>query len=468
MNNVKIGISEFELVRPGTYTTSASIETVLNLFSEPLLRSYNHQFLPALAQSWQVLDGGRRWIFSLRPNTYFHDHTLFTSVDFLDRIEMAKQQLDEHGMPNPYPRYLERINFRVVDRLTLEAFSDEPNGDIADFLSEILVRKADKNGIYSVGTGAYRFEDYNPRRLLKLKRLDSNTNKFQQYAYDNIQFRVVENSQERYELLKNGDLDFAMNLDYMEEYPSVNGISLCKSVSKTSIIGLLNGTIPPFNDPIARQAINHAVDVKRFIREYLHDNALPAASVVSPYHCGYESSLVPPRYDPDEAMRLFAKVDMPDKLMIRVPAQQPSEGSLLGQFIAEELKKIGIDADVDVNTNRAQYARDIGAKNIGHIAIMDSSPQSTFRVLSDKISCVDKGIWWQGINDMQAYTLIHEANREPDPAIRKIKYARVIRYLNQNPHWLYLYHPIIISASRTDVQNIEQLHSGILRFPCVW
>ena len=468
MNNVKIGIPEFELIRPGTYTTSSCTETVLNLFSEPLLRSYNDRFMPALAQSWQVLDGGRRWIFSLRPNTYFHDHSLFTSVDFLDRIEIAKQQLDEHGMPNPYPRYLQQLKFRVVDRLTLEACSEEPTGDLADFLSEILIRKTDKNGIYAVGTGIYRFEDYNPKRLLKLKRIDTGANKFQQYAYDNIHFRVVENSRERYELLKSGDLDFVMDLNYAEEYPDDENITWHKTVSKTSIIGLLNGTMPPFNDPIARQAINLAVDVKRFIQEYLHGSAIPAASVVSPFHCGYESSLVPPRYDPDEASRLFAQVDMPDKLLIRVPSEQPSEGPLIGQFLAEELKKIGIDAEIDVSTNRAQYARDLGNKNIGHIAIMDSSPQSTFRVLSDKISCVDKGIWWQGIEDMQAYELIHAANIEPDPAIREIKYARVVRYLNQNPHWLYLYHPVITSASRADVLNIQQLHSGILRFPCVW
>ena len=32
---------------------------------------------PALAESWEELDGGRRWIFKLRPNAYFHDDPCF-------------------------------------------------------------------------------------------------------------------------------------------------------------------------------------------------------------------------------------------------------------------------------------------------------------------------------------------------------------------------------------------------------
>ena len=35
------------------------------------------EILPALAESWEELDGGRRWIFKLRPNAYFHDDPSF-------------------------------------------------------------------------------------------------------------------------------------------------------------------------------------------------------------------------------------------------------------------------------------------------------------------------------------------------------------------------------------------------------
>ncbi len=468
MNNIKAGIPEFVFVRPGTYTTSASSETILNLISEPLVRSYYGQFLPALAQSWQVLDGGRRWIFSLRPNIVFHDHSVFTSMDFIDRIGMAYQQLDEFEMPNPYPHYLRRVHFRIVDRLTLEVYSDEPTGDIADFLSEILIRKPDKNGIFSIGTGLYRFEDYNPRRLLKLRRVDTNTNKFQQYIYDNINFKIIEDPHDRLEQLVNGDLDYVMNIDPADVSRLDDRIVWHKTISTTSIIGLLNGTRAPFNDPLARKAINYAIDVEKFIKEYLHGNAIPAASVVSPWHCGYESTLTPHEYDPVKAKELFSRVAMPDELSINVPSDQPAEGPLIGDYIADQLGRIGISAKVTVHKNREKYAQQLGAKNIGHIAVMDSSPLSTFRVLFDKISSVEKGIWWQGIVDEQADELIHEANIEPDAAMREIRYAKVIQYLNQNPHWLYLYHPIIASACKSNVHNIELMHSGLLRFPCVW
>ena len=468
MNNVKISIPEFNLVRPGTYTTSASSLTILNLISEPLLRAYNGQFIPGIAQSWQMLDEGRRWIFYLRPNNLFHDYSLLTSMDFLDIIEMANQQLDEHEMQNPYPHYLKHVKFSVVDRLTLEAYCSEPTGDIADFLSEILIRKQDKNGIYSIGTGAYRFENYNPRRLIRLKRMESNANRLQRYVYDNITFKITEDAEERYELLTGGDIDYAMNIDPREGKADSSNLIWHKTVSTTSIIGLLNGSIPPFNNPIARKAINYAIDVDQLINLHLHGNAVPVSSVISPWHCGFESTLKRLPYDPDEAKRLFSQVDMPDRLEINVPVSQPAEGPLIGEFIVQQLEKIGISSDLHVYTDRRQYAHNVGEKRIGNIAVMDSTPLSTFRVLFDKISSVEKGVWWQGIIDKQADELIHEANTEPDSGMREIKYARVVHYLNRNPHWLYLYHPIITSASRSDVRNIEQMHSGILRFPCAW
>jgi peptide/nickel transport system substrate-binding protein len=123
---------------------------------------------------------------------------------------------------------------------------------------------------------------------------------------------------------------------------------------------------------------------------------------------------------------------------------------------------------VDVEHNRPEFARQVGRKEIGHIALFDSSPHSTYRVLSDKISKKQQGLWWQGLDDLILDEMIDQAHETSGIKEREFKYAQALRYLNQNPAWLYLFHPILVTACAKSINDIEITHEGLLRFPGAW
>jgi peptide/nickel transport system substrate-binding protein len=104
----------------------------------------------------------------------------------------------------------------------------------------------------------------------------------------------------------------------------------------------------------------------------------------------------------------------------------------------------------------------VGRGQIGDLAIFDSSPASTFRVLNDKISSTVQGQWWQGFEDPALEPMIAEANRTMDHDARARAYGRCLRRLHDNPPWLYLFHPVEAFAARPDAPPMALDHRGVL------
>ena len=226
----------------------------------------------------------------------------------------------------------------------------------------------------------------------------------------------------------------------------------------------LNGYEIPFSQPQARLAINLAVDVDEIIDNVWPGLAEPAATVVSPFHYGFADALRPHDYDPERAKELFEACDMPDELLLRTPLVIPDRAPKVAALIKEQLARIGIRVRIEEETDRPKYAMDTSQKRIGHIALFDSSPLSTYRVLQEKISSQTQGLWWQGVADGEADQLIDAAHLTVDNGKRRDAYSRCLSWLHENPHWLYLYHPIKLFAHRPELSGIDMDHAGLLRF----
>jgi len=67
----------------------------------------------------------------------------------------------------------------------------------------------------------------------------------------------------------------------------------------------------------------------------------------------------------------------------------PERAGDITRFVVASMEAVGLKAVIEVEADRRAYARQVGLdKNIGDLALFDSSPHSTYRVLDDKISSV--------------------------------------------------------------------------------
>ncbi len=465
MEKIRVGIPYYDEARLGTVTSDPGNVNIANLISEPLLRLYDGKVWSALAHSWQVFERGRRWLFYLSPNTLFSDSTPCTMIDVMEAIDHVREEPDEFGRPSQYSDYLKDFEFSILNRYALQAVCRKPSGDLAEILSAIPILKKNRFDKRIVGTGNYKYASYWANRSVRLTKLSGLKHLS---AYNQITFLLIPDARERLEALRKGDIHIASELESVAEQEKNDGNEWWTCKTNQSVMGMLNAFQPPFNQPVARRAVNLAVDVDRMIREIMGGYAFPAATIVSPYHCGYNNVLEPIPYDPPLARKLFSQVDIDHELVITAADGFPPRAFDIADMIAEQLMDVGVKVRVEKYSDVNEYYNMTADGNPGDIMLMWTHKNSTYRFLHDAISSGVKGPFWKGVVDDTLQTLIDEANVECDITERERKYSRVVTYLNKNPQWLYLYHPVTAYARTQGVDDVETLHTGEFRFPGAW
>ena len=460
MKELRIAQSQVKLLEPEFTTDQPDLQSILALVYEPLMAWRDGQVGPGLVDSWEVRDGGRTWLLTLRGDARFHDGSLCTVEHVVQSLERMRGAGGAFGMGGVYSPYLEPLVLEPQNRTQLRVRSPSRTGDLADIFAAVYVGKPTTAAEPPLGTGQFQIADYVEDRSLKLKKAAAPRH---DTPYDELTFLQVGEARDRYDALLDGQADLSTGLELLTPIPENSSLTWGRSTNTLSVTGFLNGFEEPFSQPEARLAINLAVDVNAIIEEVWHGLAEAASTVVSPFHYGFRDSLHPHPYDPERARALFDTCAMPDELTLRTPLIIPDRAPQVALLIREQLGRLGIRVRIEEETDRPKYAHDTSRKRIGQMALFDSSPLSTYRVLQEKVSSRVAGTWWQGVKDGRADERIEEAHLSIEGEARQDAYHRCLTWLHENSHWLYLYHPVKLYAHRKGLPGIDIDHAGIIR-----
>lgn len=455
-----VALERVEFLPLGRVTDDTSILTLRSLVFEPLCRWKNGRIGPGLLAAWQHEDDGRSWTFALRRGATFHNGRACTAEDVVEAIVAHQRGTDMFGMPWPYARYLAGARITAEGPGLLSISTPQPLGDLPEILAEFFVMREAADGSVTIGTGPYRVLDQAPGSFAVLEAVDDGR------IPTRIGLIAQRDAEERHRLVATGEVEVAGNLERMAD-PRRRDADLAwtTAANTLSVMYYLDGRRGPFADPAARRAVNLAVDARAIVDEAFHGMGVLASSVVSPFHLGHrEAGLAPIPFDPDAARRLFDAARMDGEVVLRTPLRMPERALPISEMVADFLGRAGVATRIEVERDRPEYARQVGKGQIGDMAIFDSSPHSTFRVLNDKISSIVRGQWWQGHDDPVLEPMIVEANRTMADGARAEAYARCLRRLHDNPPWLYLFHPVEAVASRPGIAPVALDHRGVLTF----
>ncbi len=450
-----IALERVDFLPPTRVTDNASILTLKSLVFEPLCGWAAGRVTPALFGAWQSDAAARRWQFRLRPDARFHDDAPCRSGDvraFLDGILGAR---DMFGMPWSYARYFQGARFATPasDRLTVEC--ETPFADMPEVFAEFFISRPDARGEPVLGTGPYRVEAWTAGEEAWLQPVAGGRA---------LHVRAIASAEARLAALRSGKVAVACGLEQMHKLPDFGAdLAWARQVSTLSVMAYLNAARGAFVDPRVRLAANLAVDRSRIVTQLFGDLAWPAATVVSPFHFGFDrSGCMPVVHDPERARRLLDAAAPGRAIRLRTPTFMPERAPEIARMVADQLGAVGFAVTVDIEPDRPEYAREIGRKEMGDAALFDSSPHSTFRVLDDKISSVARGVWWQGHEDAQVDALLAEARGTADDHARAGLYGRCLARLREAPPWIYLLHPTLVSAWRPNAGRFTLDHRGVL------
>ncbi|KAI4593651.1 hypothetical protein KJ359_009135 [Pestalotiopsis sp. 9143b] len=465
-DTLRIVLENVDFRLPTQVTDDNSVLALKSLIFEPLIRwQPDGEVLPGLFDRWDASEDERNWIFHIRDEASFHDGR---ACDAPLIVEYIKGFLDSHdyfGMAWSYSRYFARTSFTAEDANTVKIENAEPFADLLNVLNDFWPSRIASNGKPILGTGPYRVVDFTRQDDIGFATLKlSDTAQHPDWPRK-ILATAARNGKDRLELLQSGQVDAALNLERIDDLELLDfqpPLRWGRVLSTLSVIYYLNCKEGVFSSPQMRLAANLAIDNEALLEKVYLGLATPAATVVSPHHLGFkEADLKPIAYDPERAKELIKDLNLSKPLRLRTPEWMPEHALKITNHVKRSLEAVGFKLDVEVETNRPEYARSIGLrKDIGDLACFDSTPNTTFRVLDDKVSSTSHGTWWLGYHDDEFQHLFDKA-RTAQGRDRNQAYAAALKRVRENPPWLFIAHPDVIWATRPEVK-ISIGPSGVL------
>lgn len=358
---------------PAHSTDHVSFNVIANLLSG--LVEYDEQYrpTPGLAESWEVLDDGHRYVFHLRPGLVWSDGRPLTARDFeyswkrmvdpdtasdyaylLYDVENARE-INQRTLKDP-----DRLGVKALDDVTFEVRLKNP---IAYFLSicAFEITYPVRRDLVESGTpwteagkfissGAYLLKEWKHDSYIIL---EANPHFFKgEVATKRVRMIMVNDPTAGLALFDRGMLDIIDNYSLagidvkeMSKHPNYRRVEQLRGYYYG-----FNTTKAPVNDVRVRQAIGYALDRRAFDKVLLSGEQ-GATSWVPPGLFGHnpDAGL---RFDPDRARALLAEAGYPGGKgfpKIEIHFNQADIHLLVAQIVQSLLKR-ELNIDVELRT----------------------------------------------------------------------------------------------------------------------
>lgn len=341
---------------PHIVTSFSSHRRVDLLYNKLVRHDENLKIVPDLAESWDIPDN-TTYIFNLRKGVKFHDGSEMTAQD----VEFSLNRILDPKTAAPGRSYISTIkSIEVLGPYKVKVTLSAP---LASFLEGLtsnncaIVSKAavEKNGnLQKVedGTGPFMLKEWVPDNSMTLVKNPNYFEKDLPYL-DKVIFRVIPEQASLLAGIKAGTLDMAQIND-------ASTILLAKKDSSVVVMqkpGInvrtfgFNCTRKPFDDVRVRDALSLAIDRNEIVAVAEFGMAQPTG----PIPAGATQWALPlsklPYYTPDyaKAKALLAQAGYPNGFSFKIVCSNSFEGGLsVAQVVQNQLKKIGVNADLEV------------------------------------------------------------------------------------------------------------------------
>ena len=260
-----------------TDTTSAGL--VVEMFSGLVSLNPELEIVPDLAESWDVGEGGTQYTFNLRDDIKFSDGSSVTARDFIYSFNRAANPDTESPVAELYlgdivgaqdvidGNATEISGIKLIDDKTIQINIDSPKAyflakltyPTAYVLKESNVNSGENWTDNPVGTGPFALERYDLGQILILKRNDNYWGDLAKL--DRVEFNLAGGVPMA--MYENGEIDITgVGLADLERVqnpsdPLNNDLVMVPPSFTINYIGF-NVTMPPFDDPKFRMALNYA------------------------------------------------------------------------------------------------------------------------------------------------------------------------------------------------------------------
>ncbi len=450
---------------------------------------------PAIAKSWEILDSGLVYVFHLRNDVRFHDHSAFAEGKGRRIVAAdAKASFDRIRDPrtaSPGRWIFDHVQegeqgFSVIDDSTFMIRLRRPFPPFLGILSmvyasivpqEVIAAEGAGFRNHPIGAGPFKFFHWEEGVKLALQRNENYYQKDEtgeQLPYlEAVTIGFVKDRNAEFLALVKGELDMMSGADGAflnelldplgnigEKYSDRIKIERSPALATDYLGFLLDTSIAavrnsPWTDVRLRQALNYALDRDRIIAQVMHGIGSPARSILPPNLPG--SSGRGYSYDPDRAKKLLAEAGFPGGKGLP-PLTLTATASYLDlcEMIQHDLAAFGIKLIVDVvplSTHKEGVANGdfiFFRKNW----MADHPDAENFLLLFTTANAAPAGPNYTRFSNAE-YDAIYEASLiTPDQARRLESYQQMDSIIIDHAPAVFLHHPEVVRFARKEISGL--------------
>jgi peptide/nickel transport system substrate-binding protein len=215
-----------------------------------------------LFESWDTADA-ISWTFTVRPGVTWHDGEPLVAQDVIDYFDTIQDP--ESGATSEKVATIDGATYEAPDDATVILTLAAPNAALLDDLSSHwLARTRDFDPENPIGTGPFAFQSWNRNQSIEYVK-NPNYWKAGLPYLDAVTIRFAPDQDQAINLLTTGELDAIASVDFakvesLSSNPDIQMIEIPEPYRLAYHFLLTKTDTPPWDNPLVRRAMNHAVD----------------------------------------------------------------------------------------------------------------------------------------------------------------------------------------------------------------
>lgn len=447
------------------------------MFNGLVRKNENFEYVGELASDIKVSEDGKVLTFTLRDGVKFHNGAAFTSADvkytfdklfeskgyksgaFFDTVD-GKQVAHINSLETPDPK-------TVVFTVGRPALANQLLSNLVA-IPIIPQGTAEQQKTNPVGSGPFKFVRFDQSQ--NTVEFDSNPDYWEGAPkFAKLRVKTVTDASGLQAELQTGGVDLAPapsnmppdTLRILGESPNLKVDQF--DGSNIQYVGL-NTKSATLDNVKIRQAIGHAIDREKLIKELLSGQAKVAQSILPANSWAYSAGTVY-NYDPDLSKKLLAEAGYKNEPIKFKFASSNAAFSSYAQAIQNSLTAVGLNVQietVDPGVLRTQLSQGDFQINTGVWIGGNQDPIflkdlfTTGRIPGPGVACCNRGRY----SNPEVDKLIEQAINEVDRAKAKELYIKAWGLISTDMPLLPLWYPANIAVYNRRLENVKMNASG--------
>ena len=350
---ITVGITQdLDSLDPHKVVAAGTKEVLYNIFEGLIKVDKDGNFVPAVAESYEISEDGLHYSFKLRSGVKFHNGKTVTADDVIYSLKRVAGMLETSEADVSKVSAFSCFSDIIKTEDGVEVILSTPNTELTGYFTcSIIPCDYTEQAEFPIGTGPFKFVSYEPLEKLVIAKNEDYYLEDKKAYLDEVTFKICASTDAAFLELMAGSIDLFPYLTSDQADQLAGRMNIEDGTMNLVQALFLNNLVEPFDNVDVRRAMCYAIDRQAIIDVVAGGKGEIIGSNMFPTFAAYfdESLIDVYPYDTEKAKELLTAAGYGDgfTFTITVPSNYDFHVRT-AQVIADQLGKVGITAKIEL------------------------------------------------------------------------------------------------------------------------